>query len=111
MPLAIMEAMAKGLPVVAPAVSGIPEELGNTGRLLANPNRQPEAHVEELVATISDWSANADLRRSIGTACRERAVFMFQQERMLRQTAKVIERALEPIALDIPACQQPAPIV
>src|SRR5262249_41053883 len=32
MPLAIMEAMARGLPVAATAVSGIPEELGPTGR-------------------------------------------------------------------------------
>ncbi|MEA5578492.1 glycosyltransferase family 4 protein, partial [Anabaena sp. UHCC 0451] len=37
MPLAIMEAMAKGLPVIATAISGIPEELGDTGKLLPDP--------------------------------------------------------------------------
>jgi len=42
MPLSIMEAMAKGLPVMATAVSGTPEELGDTGQLLAESREGPE---------------------------------------------------------------------
>src|SRR5262249_14938518 len=37
MPLAVIEAMAKGLPVAASIVSGLPEELGSTGQLLPDP--------------------------------------------------------------------------
>jgi glycosyltransferase involved in cell wall biosynthesis len=97
MPLAVMEAMAKGLPVAATAVSGIPEELGPTGRLLPDPNRQPDAFVRELVGTIGAWAANADLRRAIGAGCRERALVLFREERMLERTRQVIERALSPV--------------
>ena len=95
MPLAIMEAMAKGLPVMATAVSGIPEELGESGHLLPDPWRGSNAVVEDMVATIGAWAADADWRRRIGTACRERALVMFREERMLRQTREVIERAVK----------------
>jgi glycosyltransferase involved in cell wall biosynthesis len=110
MPLAVMEAMAKGLPVMATAVSGIPEELGDlrfeiadfrfteegraTGRLLPDPWSGTERLVEELVATILEWAGDAELRKRIGAGCRERALVMFREERMLRQTREVIERAL-----------------
>src|SRR5205823_10081808 len=94
MPLAVMEAMAKGLPVMATAVSGVPEELGTTGRLLPDPKRAPEALMRVLVAAIEAWAASAELRRSLGAACQERARVMFREERMLAETRAVIERAL-----------------
>ena len=94
MPLAIMEAMAKGLPVIATAVSGIPEELGDTGKLLLNPQIDQKATVKELVETIEKWAKNSELRRSAGQACKARAQELFAEERMLQEYSEVIEQVL-----------------
>ncbi|WP_375467414.1 CmcI family methyltransferase [uncultured Nostoc sp.] len=96
MPLCVMEAMAKGLPVIASAVSGIPEELGKTGKLLTDPKIDPQATVKELVTTIEDWVINPQLRQSIGQACKQRAEELFREERMMKETVEVIEQALLP---------------
>ena len=97
MPLCIMEAMAKGLPVMATAVSGIPEELGDTGKLLTDPKIDSQATIRELVATIEDWVANSQIRYSVGQACKLRAEELFKEERMVEDVVKVIERALLPV--------------
>ena len=94
MPLAIMEAMAKGVPVIASAVSGIPEELGTTGKLLTNPSLDPEATVDELVSTIQAWAVNPEARRAVGEAEQRRASQMFRQSRMVEETITVLQRAL-----------------
>lgn len=91
MPLAIMEAMAKRKPVIATAVSGIPEELGETGKLLPDPKIYPEATIRELVTTIQSWTADAELRYTIGQACKKRAEKMFGEERMLKEYKVIIE--------------------
>jgi glycosyltransferase involved in cell wall biosynthesis len=96
MPLAIMEAMAKGLPVIATAVSGIPEELGETGKLLPNPNFDPKGTVKELASTIESWVANSELRQSVGEKCKARAETMFREERMVQEYIDVIAQALLP---------------
>ena len=97
MPLCIIEAMAKGLPVIASAVSGIPEELGNTGKLLTDPKVEPQTTITELVTTIQAWFVNSELRQSIGQACKKRAEEMFKEERMVKETVEVIERVLLPV--------------
>jgi predicted O-linked N-acetylglucosamine transferase (SPINDLY family)/glycosyltransferase involved in cell wall biosynthesis len=94
--LAIIEAMAKGLPVIASAVGGIPEVLGDTGKLLPDPKIDPQATVRDLVKTISDWCASSKLRLSIGQYCKKRAENMFREEQMVKNTIEVIERALLP---------------
>ncbi|GAA6617111.1 CmcI family methyltransferase [Scytonema sp. NUACC26] len=94
MPLAVMEAMAKGLPVIASAVSGVPEELGDTGKLLPDPKINPEATVNELVETIQAWCANPELRDSIAKACKTRAEQLFKEELMIAETHQVIESIL-----------------
>ena len=94
MPLAIMEAMAKGLPVIATAVSGIPEELGDTGKLLPDPKIDPQTTVNELVATIQAWCADSELRHSIAQAGKTRAEHLFQEERMIKEIHAVIESPL-----------------
>ncbi len=96
MPLAIMEAMAKGLPVIASAVSGIPEELGNTGKLLPNPKEYPQKAVQELVQTLQLWVTQPELRKSIGQGCKERAKQLFQETEMVAKTLDLIQQALLP---------------
>jgi glycosyltransferase involved in cell wall biosynthesis len=96
MPLSIMEAMAKGLPVLASAVSGIPEEMGETGRQLTSPVVNEARAAAEIASTLERWVPDRQLRRSLGQAARARAEAMFRQERMVEQTMAVIERALLP---------------
>lgn len=94
MPLSIMEAMAKGLPVIATAVSGIPEELGETGKLLPNPKIDPEATVRDLITTIEAWTLDSKLRLAVGQSCKRRAERMFTAERMLEEYLRIIKRVL-----------------
>jgi glycosyltransferase involved in cell wall biosynthesis len=96
MPLSVMEAMAKGLPVIASFVGGIPEELGETGKLLTDPKIDSQATIKELVITIEEWVKNPQLRQSIGQACLERSQKMFSEERMIQETVYLIERGLLP---------------
>lgn len=94
MPLAVMEAMAKGLPVIATAISGIPEALGNTGKLLPDPNVDPQATVQAIVDTIQDWAIDPECRLTMGKLCQQRAVTMFREERMLDSYLTLIQRMI-----------------
>jgi glycosyltransferase involved in cell wall biosynthesis/predicted O-methyltransferase YrrM len=96
LPLAIIEAMAKGLPVAATAVGGVPEELGSAGRLLADPQHGPEATIEVLVETLTRWANDPAKRRRDGDACQARAQALFREDRMLVQIDDVLDRALLP---------------
>ena len=100
MPLAIMEAMAKGIPVIASAVSGIPEELGDTGTLLPDPKVDPEGTISTLVSTIEAWGNNSNLRHQVGAACKQRADRMFTEERMLSQYLDLIHHVLQATNVD-----------
>ncbi len=95
MPLSVMEAMAKGLPVVASAVSGVPEELGDTGQLLPDPNRQPEETVKVLVQTIERWANSASLRQVLGQECQQRARQLFRETEMVKRYGEVVSSCLE----------------
>jgi glycosyltransferase involved in cell wall biosynthesis/tetratricopeptide (TPR) repeat protein len=94
MPLAIMEAMAKGVPVIASAVSGIPEELGDTGALLPDPKINSQATIDTLANTLRSWASQPELLRKRGRACRERAIELFHEDRMLAQYFSLIEATL-----------------
>ena len=90
MPLSVMEAMAKGVPVIASAVSGIPEELGDTGKLVADPKISPQATVEQLVKTILAWAQDDTLRHNIGQVCQKRAISLFSEDRMIANYLNLI---------------------
>jgi glycosyltransferase involved in cell wall biosynthesis len=72
-PLAILEAMAAGLPVVSTTVSGIPEavEHGVTGLLV------PPEDAAGLASALERLVEDADLRRTMGEAGRRRVAEEF----------------------------------
>jgi glycosyltransferase involved in cell wall biosynthesis len=90
LPLAIIEAMTAGLPVVATGVGGVPEAVvhGETGLLV--PPGDPTALASALDRLLRD----AGLRRRMGEAGRQRALAHFTEARMLEETAALYVRAL-----------------
>jgi glycosyltransferase involved in cell wall biosynthesis len=94
MPLSIAEAMAKGLPIAASGISGIPEELGLTGYLLPDPSKDPVEMVMQLAHVIQLWAANPTTRQQIGSECKKRAEAMFRVDHMLERYLGHIERVL-----------------
>ncbi len=91
MPLALLEAMDAGLPVVATRVIGSAEVVdeGRTG-LLVKP-RDPAA----LGAALGTLLADADLRAAFAEAGRSRFVEQFTAPRMAAQTLGVYEQVLQ----------------
>lgn len=72
-PVALMEAMATGLPVVASAVSGIPELIQHEGSGILVPPGDPEALADALARLASD----DDLRQWLGSAGRHKVMREF----------------------------------
>lgn len=98
LPIAILEAMAAGLPLVCTAVDGIPEVVldGKVG-LLSRP-RDPETFASNLARLIDDPA----MRRRMGDAARDRVNAAFTAERMARQTSAIYQELLDDVA-DEPA--------
>ncbi|MCB0209234.1 MAG: glycosyltransferase [Anaerolineae bacterium] len=94
MPLSVMEAMAKGLPVIASAVSGTVEELGDAGHLLPNPGADPAGVINGLADTLTAWATDTNLRSAIGRACQQRAERLFQAEPMFNRYLDIIRQTL-----------------
>jgi len=70
--MVVVEALARGIPVVATAVGGLPEALGH-----ATGGRQPGLLVPSgdagaLAAALRDWLGDADLRTQLRRAARDR---------------------------------------
>ncbi len=91
MPIAIMEAMAVGLPVVATAVDGTPELVvdGETGLLV--PPRDPAAFAAALTKLLAD----PDLRRRLGQAGRQRVDSGFSDVAMAAATDRLYRQLLD----------------
>jgi|GEM_PF-5522052 len=104
MPLAIMEAMARRVFVVASAVSGIPEELGDTGYLLESPEVNPTATVRGLANAIHQWGVDEQGRKAMCEKSFARASAMFREELMLEQTLMIVTEHLteHPLAARVP---------
>jgi glycosyltransferase involved in cell wall biosynthesis len=82
LPFALLEAMAFELPAVGSAVGGIPEVIvpGETGFVV--PPRKAERLAESLLILLKD----ANLRKRMGIAGRERVIRRFHERDMVRKT-------------------------
>ena len=89
LPIAVLEAMAMGLPVVATAVNGTPEAVreGETGYLV--PASDPDA----LARRMADLAADAGARARMGARAREIAREHFTIERMVDEMLAVYRAA------------------
>lgn len=58
----MLEAMSRGLPIVARAIGGIPETLGHAGELCAT--EDVNEWVRAIRACVHDWSAYAEASRA-----------------------------------------------
>lgn len=91
LPVALLEAMAMGLPAVSTAVGGVPEVLDGS----AAGQLRPVADVEGLTAAIGGLLADPELRREAGAVSRQLVARRFGMERMTRQLEDLYTRVLE----------------
>jgi glycosyltransferase involved in cell wall biosynthesis len=87
MPMAVIEAMAAGLPVAATAVGGVPELVvqGVTGLLV------PPGETQALADALALLARDPGRRRELGSAARERAA-CFGLDRMIAAYAQLFAR-------------------
>ena len=70
--MVVTEALARGLPVITTAVGGLPEALGHTRDGRRPGLLVPPGDIEALAAALRTWLTDAELRRSLREAARER---------------------------------------
>jgi glycosyltransferase involved in cell wall biosynthesis len=94
LPLAIMEAMASGLPVVTTSVGAIGEQIEDdiTGFLV------PPGDVDALVETTLRLVKNPELRRTMGTAARLAADRLFNGSRNYSRILAIMKRLADQAA-------------
>ncbi|QWC57595.1 glycosyltransferase [Erythrobacter sp. 3-20A1M] len=78
-PLSVVEAMAAGVPVAAPAVGDIPVMVADANA----PYIAPAGDEPALVSALSALARDPALRKSIGAANRERAQKQFDEKMMI----------------------------
>jgi L-malate glycosyltransferase len=89
-PISLIEAMAAGLPVAAPAVGDIPAMVSEDNRPLIVGAEDEAA----LTAALDTLAERPDLRRTIGLANREKAVAEFDEKKMIERYARLYGEAI-----------------
>lgn len=101
-PLALLEAMAAGLPAVCTAVGGVPEMVvpGKTGLLV------PPSHPAELAAALVEVLSDRDRAQAMGRAGRARVEADFT----LRRAVDEAEEALADIGRELGTARHTGPV-
>lgn len=88
LPIAVLEAMASALPVVATRVGGVPELVldGETGVVVEPDDPQ------ELAAAIQELALSPERRQALGRAGARRAAEHFDAERAVRRLVSLYEQ-------------------
>lgn len=87
-PLVVMEAMLLGKPVVAFAVGGVPDQIGDAGVLIA------PGDVEGFASAIADLLSDEAKRRRLGEKAMRRARREFSREAFAARLSAIVETAL-----------------
>ena len=82
-PVALMEAMAYAIPVVATETGGIPELIGGGAGLLIQP-----ANPQALAGVLTKLAGSAALRRSLGLGGRKRVEQSFEITKMVKELVR-----------------------
>jgi glycosyltransferase involved in cell wall biosynthesis len=90
-PLAVMEAMAAGLPVIATAVGGVPELVQSGAQGLLTPAGDHLAFAASMKALLYD----AETRQQMSRAAQIRAVREFKVERMVEGYANLYREVVQ----------------
>jgi len=77
-PMTILEAMARGLPIIAPRVGGIPEVVDDGVQGFLIDGRDPQAFAEKIMLLYND----RELWQRMSLAAREKAERCFSVEKM-----------------------------
>lgn len=90
-PVALMEAMAAGLPVVASNLSGIPELVEHrTSGLLVEPRNSTD-----IAGALAELCSDPGLRRRLGNGARARVQCQFELKANARQLIELWQRRLQ----------------
>lgn len=96
----LIEAMACGVPVLGSTSGEIPHVIGAGGIVT------PEGDAQALAIQLETLRSNADLRRKLGMAGRERVLAHYTQERIAKATVDIYrwlaDGAVEPAMWDTP---------
>ncbi len=90
-PISVVEAMAAGLPVVAPAV-------GDIANMVSQPNAEfiaPAGNEEELRMALVQLAGSKDLRKEVGEANRAKAVAEFDEAKMVATYRRLYSSAMK----------------
>lgn len=91
-PMSILEALARGIPVIAPAVGGIGEIITNGVEGFLVEDRNPDAFAEKCLLLRE----NRELREKMSKAARARAESAFSAESMAEKYYRLYRRTVPP---------------
>jgi glycosyltransferase involved in cell wall biosynthesis len=91
--MVVVEALARGLPVVAAEVGGVPEALGHGADGTRPGLLVPPGDSVALREAIESWLEDAELRRRLRRAARERRESLAGWSTTTAVVADVLERA------------------